>query len=57
MKHGKRPTKKQAIFIKEHGFNPDNWFVVKHQPGLMVLVHRHFDKQVRIIQIFKEENY
>lgn len=49
MKHGKRPKKKQAIFIKEHGLNPENWFVVKDQPDQMVLVHRHFDSQVRII--------
>lgn len=49
MKHGKRPKKKQAIFIKEHGLNPDNWLVVKDQPERMVLVHKHFDNQVRII--------
>lgn len=55
MKHGKRPTKKQAIFIKEHGLNPENWFVVKDQPERMVLVHKHFDSKTRVIH--KESRY
>lgn len=41
MKHGKRPTRSQSIFIKENGLNPENWLVVKDQPEQMVLVHRY----------------
>lgn len=49
MKHGKKPTVKQAIYIKEHGLNPENWFVVKDTPDLMLLVHRHFDNRTKTI--------
>ena len=49
MKHGCKPTKKQSIFIKEHGLNPRNWLVVKDSPAEMVLVHRYSDKQTRTI--------
>lgn len=49
MKHGCRPTKKQSIFIKKYGLNPENWLVVKDTPDRMELVHRHSDKTKRII--------
>ena len=49
MKHGKKPTKKQCIFIRGKRLNPDNWFVVKDNPTEMVLVHRHFETKVRTI--------
>lgn len=49
MKHGKKPTRKQMDFIKRKGLNPDNWLVVKDTPEKMVLVHRHFDRNKRII--------
>lgn len=49
MKHGKKPTKKQCIFIRGKRLNPDNWFVVKDNHFEMVLVHRHFETKVRTI--------
>jgi len=41
MKNGKRPTRRQKQLIKDAGWNPDNWFVVKHLPYQLHLVHRH----------------
>lgn len=49
MKHGKRPSKKQKIFIKSWGLIPENWLVTKDTPDRMELVHRHDDKNRRII--------
>lgn len=55
MKHGKKPTRKQMDFIKRKGLNPDNWLVVKDTTEKMVLVHRHFDLNKRIIQKAERE--
>ena len=41
MKHGKRPTKGQKIFIKSKGLNYENWLVCKDTPTEMVIEHRH----------------
>ena len=49
MKHGKKPTKRQSIFIKEHGLNPENWLVTKDTPDELHLVHRWSDRTTRII--------
>lgn len=40
MKGGKVLTKKQKIFIKEKGLNPDNWLVCKNTSQELVLEHR-----------------
>lgn len=40
MKHGRKPTKKQSIFIKENGLNPDDWLITKDTPEQMELVHK-----------------
>jgi len=40
MKHGKRPTRRQALQIKAAGFNADNWFVAKSLPTQLHLIHR-----------------
>ena len=45
MKHGKKPTRAQAVFIKQNGLNYQNWLVVKDTPEELVIVHRHSDKQ------------
>lgn len=50
MKHGKKPTRSQRIFIKSKRLNPENWMVVKDTPEEMVLVHKHFDTNVRRIR-------
>lgn len=50
MKHGKKPSVAQRKFIKEHGLNAENWFVVKDTTAEMVLVHRHSDSTVKTIR-------
>lgn len=50
MKHGKKPTKNQKIFIKSWGLIPENWLVVKDTPAQMLLVHRHNDQTTRTIR-------
>ena len=50
MKHGKKSTRSQRIFIKSKRLNPENWMVVKDTPEEMVLVHKHFDTNVRRIR-------
>ena len=40
IKHGKRPSKKQSIFIKQNGLNPDDWLITKDTPEQMELVHK-----------------
>lgn len=49
MKHGKNPTANQRKFIKSWGLVPENWLVTKDTPDRMELVHRHDDKNRRII--------
>lgn len=41
MKNGKRPTKKQKIFLKENHFRPENWLVVKNTSTVLQVVHRY----------------
>lgn len=50
MKHGKKPTKKQSIFIRSKRLNPANWLVVMDTPGELVLVHRYSDSNIRRIR-------
>lgn len=40
MKNGKNPTVKQKKFIKDSGFNPENWLIVKNLDDQMLLIHR-----------------
>jgi hypothetical protein len=40
MKAGKKPTKKQSIFIESQGLNPKEWLIVKNEAHQIVLVHR-----------------
>ena len=49
MKHGKKPTVAQSKIIASKRLNPDNWFVSKDTPTEMVLIHRHFDNNIRTI--------
>jgi hypothetical protein len=49
MKHGKKPTRSQRIFLKGKRLNPENWFVVKDEPHQMTLVHRHFENKIRVV--------
>lgn len=49
MKKKKNPTVAQRKFIKAHGLNAENWFVVKDTPQMMLLVHRLSDRTIRTI--------
>lgn len=49
MKAGKKPTRSQRIFIKGKRLNPENWYVERDTPEMMVLIHRHFDNKKKII--------
>jgi hypothetical protein len=40
MKSGKKPSRKQAIFIQSQGLDPKDWLIVKNEAHQMVLVHR-----------------
>lgn len=40
LKHGKRPTRNQKIFIKSKKFKPENWLVVKDNSKEFVMVHK-----------------
>lgn len=46
MKHGKRPTREQKIFIRKSGKNPKNWLVIKDCKEFMIIMHRR-TKNVR----------
>lgn len=52
MKHGKKPTKNQSIFIADHGLDPKDWLIVKDKPAEMVLVHRYSERTTRTIPKF-----
>jgi hypothetical protein len=40
MKSGKKPSRKQSIFILSQGLDPKDWLIVKNEAHQMVLVHR-----------------
>ena len=46
---GKKPTVRQRKLIQSMGLNWENWLVQKDTPDYMVVVHRHSDKNTRII--------
>ena len=50
MKNGKKPTRKQVGFIQKKGLNAENWLVVKDCPDRMVIRHKHFDRNVRVLR-------
>lgn len=41
---GKRPTKKQRIFLKSKNLNNENWLVCKDTQQEMLIKHRLSDK-------------
>ncbi len=41
MKHGKKPTVRQAKFIQECGFDSRQWLVVKDTPKEMCIVQKN----------------
>ena len=46
---GKKPTRRQAKFIKDKNLNYDNWFVCKDTTEIMVIKHKYSGKE-RIIR-------
>lgn len=44
MKHGKRPTKAQKIFLKSKRLNYDNWLVVKDDSKEIVILNKESNK-------------
>lgn len=48
MKHGRKPTVKQKIFLKDHRLNPENWLVVEDDKFHITVVHRNTDTMKKI---------
>ncbi|MGH1133560.1 DUF6906 family protein [Bacillus mycoides] len=40
MKNGKKPTKKEKIYIKSYHLDPENWLIFKKANNELHLVHR-----------------
>ena len=41
MKHGKKPTVRQAKILQAKRLDPDNWLIERETPEEMVIVHRY----------------
>ncbi len=41
MKHGKKPTVRQAKILQAHGLKPENWLIERESPEEIVAVHRY----------------
>lgn len=52
MKHGKKPSVRQAVFLQENGYNPHEWLVVKDTSTEIWIVARNADDSV--IALFKD---
>lgn len=40
LKNGKKPTKKEKIYIKSYHLDPENWLIFKKANNELHLVHR-----------------
>lgn len=49
MKHKKKPTVQQRKLMQKWKLNAENWMVERDTPTEMVLVHKHFDSQKRVV--------
>ena len=49
MKSGKNPTIKQCKLMQAWNLDPAEWFVIKDTSTELHIVHRHSDKNTRII--------
>ena len=56
MKHGRKPTVSQMKLMVKWKLDPTMWLVSKDTTTEMVLVHRHFDNQTKIIPKGVREN-
>ena len=41
MKHGKNPTVAQKRLLKNLGFVPEDWLIVKHTPDFLTVLFPH----------------
>lgn len=41
MKHGKKPTVRQAKILQAHGLKPENWLIERESPEEITAVHRY----------------
>ena len=48
MKHGKKPTVAQMVYIKSLRLNPENWLIVKDNSEEFLMVHRLSDKPKKL---------
>ncbi|MED2772113.1 hypothetical protein P4276_01705 [Bacillus thuringiensis] len=48
MKNGKRPTKREKIYINSYNLNSDNLLMYKKANGRLHLIHRHANS-IRVI--------
>jgi hypothetical protein len=55
MKQLKKPTRAQKVLLKKKRMNPDDWFIERDTPEMMVLVHRHFNNTRKIIHKVVDE--
>jgi hypothetical protein len=54
MKHGKKPNVRQSIFLRDNGWNPNEWLVVKDTTEEMQIISRKGNRdEVRIHSIKK----
>lgn len=56
MKNGKKPTKAQRIYLKEHRLNPDNWLIYKNTSTEMRLIHRYANTTRVVMKERKDDN-
>ncbi len=49
MKHGVKPTVNQRKLMEKWKMDWRDWLVVKDEPSKMTLVHKHFDRVMKII--------
>ena len=48
MKHGKKPTVRQAKILQAHGMNPENWLIERESPETLTAIHRYTDTKREI---------
>ena len=51
MKNGKKPNRSQQKIIREWSLNPEDWFISKHTPAAMYLIHRFSDKTTKVLHL------
>ena len=55
MRQAKKPTRAQRLLIKSMRLNSENWLVVTETPEVLVIRHRHSDREREIRKPGKEK--